>query len=83
MDEGLKKLYESKVEELKLRFQRTKDLEAKLREERDTLNLRLSGVRDELLQITGAWGQVNELLSGVNKQAELKEPDEEKKGKDN
>ena len=81
MSEDLKKLYQSKIESLRTEFQKTKDLETKLREERDQLNLRLAGIRDQLLQISGAWSQLNELLSGLDKEAEQIKPENEKSGK--
>ena len=81
MSEDLKKLYQSKIESLRTEFQKTKDLETKLREERDQLNLRLAGIRDQLLQISGAWSQLNELISGLGKEEEKEIPGEEKERK--
>ena len=81
MSEDLKKLYQSKIESLRTEFQKTKDLETKLREERDQLNLRLAGIRDQLLQISGAWSQLNELISGLDKEEEKEIPGEEKERK--
>ena len=83
MSEDLKKLYQSKIESLRTEFQKTKDLETKLREERDQLNLRLAGIRDQLLQISGAWSQLNELISGLGKEEEKEIPGEEKERKPN
>ena len=81
MSEDLKKFYQSKIESLRTEFQKTKDLETKLREERDQLNLRLAGIRDQLLQISGAWSQLNELISGLGKEEESGIPGEEKERK--
>ena len=81
MSEDLKKLYQSKIESLRTEFQKTKELETKLREERDQLNLRLAGIRDQLLQISGAWSQLNELISGLDKEEEKEIPGEEKERK--
>ena len=81
MSEDLKKLYQSKIESLRMEFQKAKDLETKLREERDQLNLRLAGIRDQLLQISGAWSQLNELISGLDKEEEKEIPGEEKERK--
>jgi len=81
MSEDLKKLYQSKIESLRTEFQKTKELETKLREERDQLNLRLAGIRDQLLQISGAWSQLNELISGLGKEEEKEIPGEEKERK--
>ena len=83
MSEDLKKLYQSKIESLRTEFQKTKELETKLREERDQLNLRLAGIRDQLLQISGAWSQLNELISGLGKEEEKEIPGEEKERKPN
>ena len=81
MSEDLKKFYQSKIESLRTEFQKTKELETKLREERDQLNLRLAGIRDQLLQISGAWSQLNELISGLDKEEEKEIPGEEKERK--
>ena len=81
MSEDLKKFYQSKIESLRMEFQKTKDLETKLREERDQLNLRLAGIRDQLLQFSGAWSQLNELISGLDKEEEKEIPGEEKERK--
>ena len=81
MSEDLKKFYQSKIESLRMEFQKAKDLETKLREERDQLNLRLAGIRDQLLQISGAWSQLNELISGLDKEEEKEIPGEEKERK--